>query len=197
MTLSKAISCLPLFFAANVHASALHIENRVPVEIAIDGKTAVKLFKETQTRIALSPGTYNLTLWVSGTPQERVVQVPETGFATVVVGTTGVTTHISAKPPREVSVAPRTIEIRSTSVVDLTLIIDNTRHTFTPNGQKNIILDSGEYSVSVRSLDSTVIWAEGTLTFDPGDTLIVQIRDGMLPEVIGENGRFTPAHAKP
>ena len=196
MPLSKALFCLPLFFTTNVNATVLHIENRIPVEVAINGKTAVKLLKETQTRIPLSPGTYTLALWVSGTPQERIVQVPETGSATVVVGTTGITTHISPVVPKDVAVAPRDIELRSTSVVDLTFIIGNKRHTFAPKGQTNIILDSGNHKVSLRSLDSTVIWAEGTLSFDPGETLIVQLRDGMLPEVIGENGHFTPAHAK-
>jgi hypothetical protein len=196
MTLSNAFTYLPLFLTTNAYAAALHIENRVPVEVAIDGSTAVELLLPTQTRLSISPGTHNLTLWVSGSAQEIVVDVPKTGVTTVVVGVTGITTHLSPEPPKVFDSAPRDIEIRSTSVVDLTFIIDNKRHTLAPKAQTNITLESGLHIVSLRSLDSTVIWAEGTLSFDPGEALIVQLRDGMLPEVIGENGHFTPAHAK-
>jgi hypothetical protein len=166
------------------------VDARVPAEIRVDGKPLVQLWIPGRLEFAAPVGDHTLTATVGGDPVEVPVTVPlgPEQRAVVVIGRTGTTAHTEVTA--ESTANPAQVEVRVAGPGSVQVRVDDRRWTLTSAKTLSLDLAAGGHPVTLRSQDGTVIWATGTLSIIGGDSVVVQVSEGRLPEVSGNGSYF-------
>lgn len=179
-----------LTLASALYAGELVIEARIPAEVYVDGVPHVQLFQPGEVRLDVAEGERRVTLITGSDPFDVDVQVPAAGHAVIVVGRTGVTTGQVAPPPPASEDVPA--ELRVAGLDDLMLVLDGDRHALASGSVTALTLSRGEHPLSLRSRDGTLVWARGVLHITGGTPIILQLSEGLMPEVARGDATFAP-----
>lgn len=169
----------------------LVIDAKVPVEILVGGVKLGELYYPGEARFRLVPGHHALRLYTNGQPTDVSLDLTAGERARVLVGRTGITVDDPGSAPaaskEPVAVAFRFVGSGSTRVV-----LDGKKLVVEAGQGLLLDLPPGSHPMSVRSSDGTVIWASGALDLEGGDSVVVQVAEGRMPEVSGP-GAFRTA----
>jgi hypothetical protein len=165
------------------------IDAKVPVEVKLDADAVGTLLVPSTLTLVTTPGAHTLKMWVHGTASDVPVDVPPDGQVVVVVGSGGVT---AGAPPKVAGVGPVRVELRSLGREALAVVIAGTRVVVDAGQTVPVELPAGEHAVTLRNLDGTAMWADGTLVVGAGTLVVVQISDGRAPEVAGAGSAWRP-----
>ena len=178
-----------LLLTAAAHAGEVVIDARLPTAISIDGTMFAELYLGGELHFELPDGPQQLTIHVAGGAHPRDIIVSPSVAARILVGKTGIDVLDGAAALPEFGSSQVAFRLQGDEGV--VLVLDGVRHSV-PVGTSPIIeLPIGPHRLGVRSADSTVIWAEGTLDVDGGPAT-VHLAYGQLPETSGGVG-FRPA----
>ena len=167
-------------------AGMLRVEATLPAEVAVDDVKVATLLVPSTLEFGLSNGQHKVSIWVQGVRTNYEVVFSEDSVATIIAGRTGISVNGKRLAPTVVGTSKRSITLRSTAKVAVSVIIDGEWTTLPPAGQSEIELGNGVHTMQVRSGDGTVIWANDTLHVEPGEPAILQVADGVAPELFGE-----------
>lgn len=165
------------------------VDAKVPVEMKLDSEPVGTLLVPGTLTLVTTPGPHTLKMWVHGTASDVPVEVPPDGQVVVVVGSGGVT---AGAPAKVVGVGPVRVELRSLGREALAVVIAGTRIVVDAGQTVPVELPAGEHAVTLRNLDGTAMWADGTLVVGAGTVVVVQISDGRAPEVAGAGSAWRP-----
>ena len=165
------------------------IDAKVPVEMKLDAEPVGTLLVPSTLTVVTTPGAHTLKMWVHGTASDVPVEVPAGGQVVVVVGSGGVT---AGAPPKVAGVGPVRVELRSLGREALAVVIAGTRVVVDAGQIVPVELPAGEHTVTLRNLEGTAVWADGTLVVGAGTVVVVQISDGRAPEVAGAGSAWRP-----
>lgn len=178
------------FDPATDGVGTLVIEAAVPVEVAVDGRPTVQMFRPSTVHIPTRVGSRKVTLFLNGRPNALLIDVPDAGTAQIVVGKTGITTR-SAPPPDAAANAP--VELRVVGDEGLRLVLDEQRYRLSPGQTQALELTRGDHTIEVRSGDGLALYARGDLLVHGTGPVVVQLSAGRAPEVVGRTGSWQPA----
>lgn len=186
---------LPLLSAVALGGELL-VEASVPTEVHVNGQPVAQVFYPSEVKVQLQPGEVELTVFVDGHPSRYRVEIPDTGQAVVVVGRTGITTSRRAAPRERADILALPVEVRSAARSRIMVVFDQQRHWVDPGQVLHLELDPGRHGMSVRSGGGTEVWARGVLDLRAEEgTVLIQVAEGMLPEVATGPAVFSPGEA--
>ncbi len=186
---------LPLL-SAIAFGGELLVQASVPAEVHVDGQPVVQVFYPAEVRVKVRAGEVELTVFVDGNPARHQVEIPQTGAAVVVVGRTGITTGRRPAPPERADVDVIPVEVRSAARSRVMVVLDQERHWVDPGQVVQLELRPGRHGLSVRSGGGTEVWARGALDLRAEEgRVILQVAEGMLPEVAMGPAVFSPGEA--
>ncbi len=167
-------------------AGILRVETTLPAEVAVDDVKVATVMVPSSLHFNLADGQHKVSIWVEGTRTNYDLVLSKESAVTIVAGQGGVSVDMTQPAPTNGSGSTRQLQVRSTSNIEITVIIDGERMTLPPAGQREIDLAIGLHTIQVRSAEGTVIWAQDTLQIEPGEPAILQVTDGVAPELFGE-----------
>jgi hypothetical protein len=174
-----------------VEGARLEIDAKVPVEILIGGVKLGQLYYPGEAQFKIVPGEHVLRVYVNGRPTD-VPLVMRAGERTrVLVGRSGVSLEaaVAEAGAPAAPVGPVAVQFRLSGGGGARLMVDGEPVALQGGQPVTIDLGVGNHRLSVRSVDGTAIWATGQLEVQGGDSLVVQVAEGRMPEVSGP-GRF-------
>jgi len=174
---------------STVTSGVLTIDAKLPAEVLVDGVRLAQTYAAAELSFDIVPGDHLLRVYTHGQPHDVNVAIEPGKEVSVVVGRTGVSSEqVDAGPTASGSVP---VEFRVLDGMASMIRIAGAKHTIPQGERLTLDLPVGTHPVSVRSADGTIIWASGRLTVDGGESVVVQVAEGRLPEVSGD-GRFDP-----
>lgn len=174
-----------------VPMGSLLVDAKVPAEILIDGERIGQLFVATELRVAVPAGAHTLSVVREGRPEDLTVDIVEAADTVLVVGRNGTSVgsrleELAVQDDPDALVA---VDVRVTGEARLQLRLGGSRFDLVPGQAMTLHLPQGSHPVSLRNHNGTVVWATGSLVLKGGDTAVVQLAEGRLPELSGY-GRF-------
>lgn len=171
-------------------AGTIVVDAEVPVEVALDSRPVAQVFTASSVHLPAEAGSHKVTVMVNGRPTHLKVDVPEDGYAHVVVGRTGITTRSSEAPTANENAS---VDLRVVGDEALRLTLDGTRHVLSPGDNQVLELTRGDHTLELRSGDGLAIYANGDLHVKGTGPVVVQLSAGRAPEVVGATGSWRPS----
>jgi len=186
---------LLMTLATLASAANLVVEARAPTDVYVDGHPVAKVFYAATLLVPVTDGAHEVTLF-SNNETHRQTMIFRGADARVVLGHSGVTwpapqggAVVAATP--DAGSTGGTVLFRSVGRDAVVVQLTGERRRLGAGDSLQVTVPPGPHTLVLRSADSTVIWARGALDIS-GDSAVVQISDGRMPEVLGQGGRFRP-----
>lgn len=188
-TLSKPADDAPTEEASEVVHGTVHIDAKLPAEVLIDGIKLAQVFAPGKVTFDVVPGQHLLRVYTHGKPHDLPMNITAGSDLSVVVGRTGLSSDEVVSDTTPAGIVP--VEFRVLDGMASMIRIAGAKHTVPQGERLTVELPTGVHPISVRSSDGTIIWANGRLTLEGSDGVVVQVAEGRLPEVSGA-ARFDP-----
>jgi hypothetical protein len=174
-----------------VEGARLEVDAKVPVEILISGVKLGQLYFPGEARFKIVPGEHTLRVYVNGNPTDVPLVLRAGERTRVLVGRSGVSLEAAVADAAAPAAQPGpvAVQFRLSGGGSARLMLDGRPVALQGGAPVTVDLGVGSHPLSVRSTDGTAIWATGHLEVQGGDSLVVQVAEGRLPEVSGP-GRF-------
>jgi len=187
------VTMIPLLFLHAALAAPVVLDAKVPVHVAVDGDLMAQLYQPARLYLEVSVGEHELSLTTHGTPVKYTLDVQEDKPLLVLVGRTGISIgeiHADEQAPEPEGPIP--VDFRVVGDDRLVIQVAGGRHTVMPGTPLRLPLPAGEHPMVVRSMSGTSVYARGVLIVAPGKGHMVQLAEGMMPEVAGKGLSFHP-----
>jgi hypothetical protein len=185
-----ALLALALAAPASAGAGILRIQASVPCEVGLQGVTLAKTYTAGEVIIAeVPPGEHELEVWREGRAQAVRVELPEQGEVRLLVGADAISVTGAAGEP---SGPAAQVRIEGPADQRFSIVLDGRPVGVVGPGAPLQLpaLAAGAHLLQIRSADQLIVWAQGTLTVQPGDALVVKVQEGRMPEVFGRPGAW-------
>ena len=177
------------FFVISAFAGGFIVDAQVPVELRIGEQAYVKLYYPGQTRMEFASGEVDMTVLVNGNPSSVRMNIPETGYAQLVVGRNG--TSIADKTIHAEIMAESPVTFRAVGRESVQIRLNNQKHLVSPEREFKQTLATGTHKLEIRNEGGTLVWAKGVLNVSGKEPVVLQLSEGRLPEVIGLDSEFS------
>ena len=177
------------FFVISAFAGGFIVDAQVPVELRIGEQTYVKLYYPGQTRMEYAPGDVDMTVLVNGNPSTVRMDIPESGYAQLVVGRNG--TSVAERTTQSEVKAESPVTFRAVGRESMQIRLNNTKYSVSPDHELKQTLSTGTHKLEIRNEEGTLVWAKGVLNVSGKEPVVLQLSEGRLPEVIGLDSEFS------